>query len=145
MRLSSFFGWLCYLLVAPTAASQERPNLTGTWTLASEAPVLPSGRFALGLAQEITIWHDGITFAVTRMFDGGNVVVTHVLDGSGARSGTPGGLCKGDSQSVWTAAWQEDAVVTTLVGVIHAGATTQRTVDVRARFHAKSPETMGVE
>src|SRR5688572_16462225 len=46
------------------ASAQERPNFSGTWTLAENAAVGQQAKPAPGFGQEITIWHDGNTFTV---------------------------------------------------------------------------------
>ena len=98
-----------------------------------------------GFGPQITIWHDGNTFTVTRISSGGGATVTHALDGRETRSQTPGRLCEGDSQSVWTAGWQDSAVVTTLVGAVPPGATAATKMDVKAAFRAPTADTMTVE
>ncbi|MBA2258599.1 MAG: hypothetical protein H0W18_06865, partial [Acidobacteria bacterium] len=117
------------------------------WTLPADAAVGPRGKPAVapGFGSQITIWHDGNTFTVTRVFSAGGVAVTHSLDGVETRSRTPGRLCEGDSQSVWTAAWQDNAVVTTLIGAIPPGATAPTKMDVKATFRAPAADTLTVE
>jgi hypothetical protein len=136
---------LTFGVMFSTGAAQERPNFSGTWTLAEEPAAAAKGKPAAGFGPQITIWHDGNTFTVTRVFSGGAVPVTHTLDGAETRSRTPGRLCEGDSQSVWTAAWKDNAVVTTLVGAIPPGATTATKMDVKAAFRAPTADTMTVE
>lgn len=135
---------VAYSVILSTAAAQERPDFSGTWTLADDVAGQKS-KPAPGFGAEITIWHDGNTFTVTRVFTGGGATVTHALDGTETRSRTPGRLCEGDSQSVWTAAWHDSAVVTTLVGAVPPGATTPTKMDVRAAFRAATADTMTIE
>ena len=136
-----------YAVMLSTAAAQDRPNFSGTWTLPADAPLGPTGKpaGAPGFGPQITIWHEGNNFTVTRVFPAGSVVVTHSLDGVETRSRAPGRLCEGDSESVWTAGWQDNAVVTTLVGAIPAGATAATKMDVKAAFRAPAADTMAVE
>ena len=133
-----------YTVILSTAGAQERPNFSGTWTLAEDAAGQKS-KPAPGFGPQITIWHDGNTFTVTRVSSGGGATVTHALDGRETRSQTPGRLCEGDSQSVWTAGWQDSAVVTTLVGAVPPGATAATKMDVKAAFRAPTADTMTVE
>jgi hypothetical protein len=134
-------------LIPAIAAAQDRPNFAGTWTVPADAPLGPNGKpvGAAGFGPQITIWHEGNTFTVTRVFSGGSVAVTHALDGSETRSRTPGRLCEGDSESLWTAGWQDNAVVTTLIGALPAGAATPTKMDVKATFRAQSADTMILE
>ena len=148
MRTLSFAGLLSIVAAAAaTATAQDRPNLSGVWTLPADAPAGPTGKpaSAPGFGPQITIWHDGNSFTVTRVFSGGTVATTHVLDGSETRSRTPGRLCEGDSQSVWSAAWQDNSVLTTLVGSIPPGASATTKMDVKAAFRPKAADTMVVE
>jgi hypothetical protein len=149
MRIRGVAGLLCLLGGWPAAAvAQDRPNFSGVWTLPSDAAPGPSGKptGAPGFGPEITIWHDGNTFTVTRLFGGAQKVpVTHRLDGSETRSRMPGRLCEGDGQGMWTAAWDQNAVVTTMTGSLPPGAGTPVKMDVKTAFRAPSPDTMTVE
>jgi hypothetical protein len=139
---------LCAVAVlSGTAGAQQRPNFTGVWTLPADAPLGPSGKPAAapGFGPQITIWHDGNKFTVTRSFSGTTVAVSHVLDGSETRSALPGRLCEGDSQSIWTAGWQDNDLTTTMVGSIPAGAAAPIKTDVKSVFRMQSADTMALE
>ena len=149
MQFPHVVGLVALLAAVPaSAASQERPDFTGTWALPADAPPAATGKPAAapGFGPQITIWQQGNNFTVTRVFSGGAVAVTHVLDGSGTSSRAPGRVCEGDSQSWWTAVWQDDkSVLTTLVGTVPPGGTATTKMDTRTVFRLQSPDTMTVE
>ena len=138
---------LTLLAVLPVhATAQQRPDFSGTWTLPPDAPVGPSGKptFAPGYGPTINIRQDASTLTISRTMGTTIVHVTHPLDGSESRSRTPGRLCEGDSQSIWTAAWQDDTILTTMVGSLPAGAAEPTKMNVKTTFRLQSPDTMSV-
>lgn len=137
---------LAVLAVSP-AAAQQRPDFSGTWSLAPDAPPGPNGKPAPapGHGLQITITQTPDTFTVSRVFGGVTVPVTHPLDGSETRTRTPGGLCLADAQNIWTASWQDNAVVTTLTGSVAPGSMTAVKRDVKATFRMPAPDTLAVE
>ncbi|MEO5896542.1 MAG: DUF6265 family protein [Vicinamibacterales bacterium] len=98
-----------------------------------------------GLGTQVSIRQDGNNFTVSRTMGGSTFNVTHVLDGSETRSRSTGSLCVGDAQMVWTAAWQQDSIETTLVGSNAAGMSVPGKRSVRTVFRLQSPDTMSVE
>ena len=145
MRTSLIVATLCVLSALP--AARQRPDFSGTWTLAPDAPAGPSGKPAPapGYGPTINIRQDANAITISKIMGGATVHVTHPLDGSESRSRTPGRLCEGDSESVWTAAWQGDAVLTTFLGTRLAGALATTTSGVKALFRLQSPDTMVIE
>jgi hypothetical protein len=130
-----------------SAAAQERPDFSGTWSLPPDAPLAPNGNPAAppGFGPTINIRQEGGSLTIGRLMGGTTVNVVHPLDGSESRSRTPGRLCEGDSQSVWTASWQGDAIITSLVGSLPAGSTTMTKMEVRTVFRLQAADTMAVE
>jgi uncharacterized protein DUF6265 len=147
MRSVTFVLIFGFAFASSVALAQDRPNLTGVWSLPADAPLGPAGKPATapGFGPQITIWQDANSFVVTRTMGGASVAVKHVLDGSETRSTTPGRLCEGDSQAIWTAAWQENAVATTMIGSVPPGASTTTKMDVKAVFRPQGTDTMAVE
>ena len=149
MQCRHLVGLVTLLAVVPSSAtSQERPDFTGTWVLSDDAPHAADGKPAAapGLGPRVVIWHQGKEFTVTRVFPGGTVAVTHVLDGSSTSTRAPGRVCEGDSQSWWTAVWQDEtSVLTTLVGIVPPGGTAATKTDTRTVFRFQSPTTMIVQ
>ena len=142
----------CIAILVSVAAhgltpEQARPDFSGTWTLPADAPAGPSGKPAPapGFGPTITIRQDTESITISRLIGGATVHVKHPLDGTESRSRAHGRLCEGDSQAIWTAAWQGDAVLTTMVGSMSPGADTATTMNVRARFSLQSPDTLAVE
>lgn len=136
------------LALCPVPSSaQARPDFSGTWSLPPAAPPGPTGKPAPapGYGPTINIVHEPDALTVSRIVNGVTAHVTHRLDGTETRSRTPGRLCHGDSVFVWTAAWQGDAIQTTLVGSIAPGAAAMTKMDVKAVFRLQSPDTLAVE
>jgi len=138
--------FLLVLLPSPVVA-QARPDFSGAWTLPADAPLAPNGKPAPapGFGPSINILHEGNVITVSRVLGGTTVHVRHPLDGTETRSRTPGRLCHGDAQSVWSAAWEQDAIVTTFVGAIPAGATATTPSGVTTTFRLQSPDSLAVE
>ncbi len=138
------------LLALPLPASaspQQPPDLSGTWSLPPDAPLAPNGKpaVAAGFGPTINIRQDPGAITIAKVMGGQTVHVVHPLDGSESRSRTPGRLCEGDSHSVWTAAWQGDRLLTTLVGSVPPGATTMTKMEVRTTFRLQAPDTLAIE
>ena len=146
MRRSHPLGIVVLLLATAAASAQERPDLSGTWSLPPDAPPGAGGKPAPspGFGPTITIHQNADTVTIARLIGGESVHVVHTLDGSESRSRTPGGLCRGDSHAIWTAVWQGDALMTTLVGSLPPGATTITKMDVKTSFRLQTPDTMAV-
>jgi hypothetical protein len=128
-------------------SAQSPADLSGRWTLPADAPLSPAGKPmpAPGFGPEITIVHAPGRVTISRLMGGRTVHVTHPLDGTESRSVTPGRLCEGDAQSIWTAAIEDGAVVTTLVGSLPAGASAPTKMNVRTAFRLQGPDTLSVE
>jgi hypothetical protein len=147
MRHTLSMVLLLSALTPATATPQARPDFSGTWSLPADAPPGSNGKPAPapGFGPTINIRHEGQTITISRLIGGATVHVTHSLDGSETRSRTPGRLCHGDAQSVWTAAWQGDAIVATMVGALAPGATTVTKSSVQSTFRLPAPDTLAVE
>jgi hypothetical protein len=125
----------------------QRPDFSGTWTLPSDAPLAPSGKPATapGFGPTISIRQDAGAVTISKVIGGATVYVTHPLDGTVSRSRTPGRLCEGDSETIWKASWQGDALMTTFLGSQLAGASTPTTAEIKALFRLQAPDTMVIE
>ena len=132
---------------SPIFSTQLPPDFSGTWSLAPDSAAAANGKPAPapGHGPTINIHHDGNTVTISRILNGVTGHVTHRLDGSETRSRASGRLCHGDAQFLWTASWQDDAIMTTLVGSVAPGATTMTPMDVKAVFRLRSPDTLVVE
>lgn len=130
-----------------SVAAQDRPDFSGTWSLPPDAPLAPNGKPAAapGFGPTINIRHDTGSITIGKMMGGTTVDIVHPLDGHESRSRTPGRLCEGDSQSVWTASWQGDAITTILVGSFPPGSTAMTKMEVKTVFRLQAPDTMTVE
>jgi hypothetical protein len=138
---------LVLLAVTAHPIARQRPDFSGTWTLPPDAPLGASGKPATapGYGGAINIRQDANAITISKIIGGATMHVTHPLDGRESRSRTPGRLCEGDSESVWTAAWQGDAVQTTFLGSRPAGASAMTKTEVRATFTLQSPDRLLVE
>ena len=141
--------FMTILLAVPMpalASPQQTPDLSGTWSLPADAPLAPNGKPAVapGFGPTINIRQDATTVTIAKAMGGQTVHVVHPLDGSESRSRSPGRLCEGDAQSIWTAGWQSDALVTTLVGALPPGAASATKMDVRTEFRLQAPDTLAV-
>ena len=138
---------LYFLLFTASAAAQSSGDFSGTWSLPPDAPLSPSGKPmpAPGFGPQINIRQDAGSVTIAKMIGGQTVHVVHPLDGSESRSRTPGRLCEGDSQSIWTATRQDNTIQTAMVGSLPAGATTPTKSNVKTAFKLTSPDTMVVE
>jgi hypothetical protein len=128
-------------------SAQDRPDFSGTWSLPPDAPLAPNGKPAPapGFGPTINIRQDAGSVTIAKMLGGATVHVVHPLDGIESRSRTPGRLCQGDSQSIWTASWQNNDLMTTLVGSHPPGAAAVTKMDVKTAFRLQGPDTMAVE
>jgi hypothetical protein len=138
---------LITLALAAPASAQSVPDLSGTWSLPPDAPLSPNGKPmpAPGFGPQINIRQDASSITISKVMGGQTVHVVHPLDGSESRSRTPGRLCEGDSQSIWTAIRDNDAIHTTLVGALPAGAASPAKMNVRTTFRLAAPDTLVVE
>lgn len=143
----SVIALLCLPTVTTSSSSRQPAEFSGRWTLPADAPLSPSGKPmpAPGFGAEITIIQDAKRVTISRMTGGQTVHVVHPLDGSESRSVTPGRLCAGDSQSIWTATLEDRALITTLVGSVPPGATAPTSMNVKTAFRLQTSDTMTVE
>jgi hypothetical protein len=146
-RLTFTILILASVVSGSAGRAQERPDFSGTWSLPPDAPLARNGKPAPapGFGPTINILQDARRVTIARLMGGTTVHVVHPLDGSETRSRTPGRLCQGDSESVWTASWQGSDILTTLVGALPAGASAATKMDVKTVFRLQGPETMAVE
>ena len=136
------------LVFASFAQARQRPDLAGTWTavdgstLPAPAAGRPSPQPVFG--PEFTIRQEPDTLTVARRLGTALSTIRHPMDGTEVSSRVPGRLCESDSGAVWTAAWDGEAAVITLVGSVPPrGARVPR--EVRARLRLDGVDTMIVE
>ena len=135
------------VFMAASAAAQPAGDFSGTWSLPADAPLSPNGKPmpAPGFGTEIHIRQTAGSVTISRIMGGQTVHVVHPLDGSESRSRTPGRLCEGDAQSIWTATRQGDTIQTRLVGSLPSGAAAPTKMNVRTAFRLTAPDTLVVE
>jgi hypothetical protein len=147
MRSTLLIVPFCLVLFTASAAAQGPGDFSGTWSLPPDAPLSPSGKPmpAPGFGPQTNIREDAGSITIAKMIGGQTVHVVHPLDGSESRSRTPGRLCEGDSQSIWTATRQDNTIHTAMVGSLPAGAKTPTKSNVKTAFRLTAPDTMVVE
>jgi hypothetical protein len=148
MRRASLLAFVCVVTsVVCLPARQQPPDLSGRWTLPPDAPLGPTGKPipAPGFGAEINIVQTGAEVTISKLMGGQTVHVVHPLDGRESRSVTPGRLCDGDQQSIWTASALDNGVQTTLIGAMPAGAPTPTKMNVKTTFTRQAADTMLVE
>jgi hypothetical protein len=118
---------LPFLVVLPLVGAaatpvhaQQKPDFSGTWTAVADSAAAGAPPVRL-FGEEFVVRHGGQTFTIARPFGGSTMTTTHVLDGSETRSRRPGRLCEADSEFVYRAAWDGDAVRLMMVGQVPPG------------------------
>jgi hypothetical protein len=96
-----------------SATTQERPALTGTWTLAADqAPQPPDQLRFIGFGQVFSVAQDGTTLRITRRLGESERTAVYHLDGSESRNLFP--LGQETSRVRWDGA---TLVITTITAV----------------------------
>ena len=125
-------------LLASTAA-QDRPDLSGTWAAATDAPqgveAAPSPVFGarFGIKQTAT------EVTLTRVGRDGAFPLTLALDGTELRWRVAGQLCQGDSERTEKAGFEGKELVYTLVGMTPPGGGQSRVSNVKYRIRPAGP------
>ena len=147
MQRVSILSFVAFFALALPAIAQTRPDLSGTWSLPPDAPLGPDGKpiAAASLGGQFTIKQDTATITVSRILGAQTVYITHPLDGSEARSVVPGRLCQADVSYLWTAVWDEDAIVVKQVGSLPAGAEKMTPMGVKTALRPTGPDGLNVE
>jgi hypothetical protein len=133
------------LLGAGIASAQQRPNLSGTWKAAADAPpgVAAAPSPVYGPRFEIRQAADTIT--LIRPQREASVAAVLPLDGREARVRVTGALCQADAESVETAAWEGEALAVSVVGFIPPGGGPLAPRSVKRVFKLQAPDTLLVE
>ena len=146
MRIHHF--GICAALVtlaAGPASAQGRPDFSGTWTAVAEPAPANGDRPVRLFGQEFVVRHDGRTLSITRALGDAMMTTTHPLDGSESRSRRPGRLCEADSEFVYAAGWDGDAVRVSMVGAAPPGGGAVVKREFLWRFTMPAPDTLLVE
>jgi hypothetical protein len=138
-------GVVTILAASGTAAAEQRPDFSGTWVAAPDAPAAAPGRPAPQVfGPQFSIAHQEPALTVTRTFGGSLATTNYVLDGSEITSRMPGRLCEADSAAIWTAAWDGQAVAISMIGAVPPNGKTVK-MDVKSTLRLESPDTLRVE
>lgn len=147
------FALLILTTAAPFARAQTRPDLSGTWSLPADAPVIQNGKPARngkpapapGYGAQINIVQTKDTITVSRMMGSQTLHTVHPLDGSETRSAVAGRLCEAEVSYVWKAEWKDNAVALTQVGAWPAGATAMTPMELQTVLRQPAADTLLVE
>lgn len=131
------------LTVMPSA--QERPNLSGTWSAATDAPQGLAAAPSPVLGTRFALRQDGETLIMTRPVRDESIAVTFKLDGSRTSFKLPGRMCEGDSELIETAAWEGDALALTGVGRVPPGGGPASQLSVKRLLRLEGADTLVVQ
>ena len=129
-----------------TSAIPQTPDLSGTWAYTKEAP--PAGMTASPSAimgAKFAIKQDAKTITISRVSRDVTMPVTYALDGTPTRYRASGRMCEGDAQSIESTAWDNGALAVTLTGIVSAGTTTERALNVKRSIRKHDADTLLVE
>ena len=144
--LRSFGFLVAGLLVSGIpAVAQDKPNFAGTWSAVAEPPPPGSAQPVRLFGQEFVIRHDGQTLSIERAFGDTRMTSVHVLDGSETRSRRPGRLCEADSEFVYQARWEADAIRLMIVGQVPPGGGAPSKRDFTWILRKPTSDTLHVE
>jgi hypothetical protein len=128
-----------------TAAAQQRPDLSGTWTADKAAPAsLPAAPSPL-FGAHFELRQKGDELTIVRPVRDLVVTARYVVGGPEARNTVPGPLCHGDAQAIETTAWEGEALALTLTGSVPPGGGEPMKANVKRVFRLQSPDTLVVE
>jgi hypothetical protein len=126
-------------------APEQRPDLSGSWVAASDAPsdvpAAPSPVFGARL----WLRQAGDRVTVVRPVREGTVAAAFAMDGTEVRTRIPGGVCQGDAESIETVAWEGNALAFTVVGSVPAGSTTPTKASIKRLLRLQSPDILVIE
>jgi hypothetical protein len=103
------------------AAAQDKPDFSGVWTAVGDPAPAGNTQPVRLFGQEFVLRHQGQTFSIERVVGDAKMISSHVLDGSETRSRRPGRLCEADSEFVYQAHWDGDAIRLRIVGQVPPG------------------------
>ena len=146
MRIHCFGLCAAFLILAAgPAAAQGRPDFSGTWTAVSEPAPANGGQPVRLFGQEFVVRQQDTTLSITRALGDAMMTTTHPLDGSESRSRRPGRLCEADSEFVYTAAWDGEAVKVSMVAAVPPGGGAPIKREFTWRFTMPAADTLLVE
>jgi hypothetical protein len=122
LLLAAVVGIPSVITAFGVSSAGQPAAMSGTWAyVAKEAPpALPAAPSGI-LGARLGISLDGKTVTLTRLSAGSSFAVTYPLDGSRVSYPVPGQLCEGERTFHETAAWENNALVITSVGLTPAG------------------------
>lgn len=123
--------------------AQTRPDYSGTWEPVPNSSGASSPERPV-FGQRFTIDHQGQSLTLHRIFAAGPATIKYTLDGAETASRMPGSVCQPDSGAVWTAVWDDDAVVLTMVTAVPANGKPTR-MDVRSTLKLEGSDRLRVE
>jgi hypothetical protein len=125
--------------------AEQRPDLSGAWVATTDAPVGVAAAPTPVMGPKFAIRQAGDTFALIRPVRDTSMTALLTLDGRETRTRIPGRLCEAEPETVETVAWEDNAVVLTVVGSVPPGGGTEMKLNVRRLFRLQGADTLIVE
>jgi len=145
MRTTTFSLAAMLMLAAIPGGAQQPPDLSGTWTATTDAPVGLTAAPSPVFGDRFAVRQSGDNLSVVRRVRDTAVVTPYVLDGREVRTRIPGGLCQGDAETIEVGTRDGDAIALTMTGSTPAGGGAVMKRDIRRVFRLQSPDTLVVE
>jgi hypothetical protein len=140
-------GSIAAIMVIALAAggAQEKPDLSGIWVAARDAPAtLPLAPSAI-LGTRFEIRQKGNAFTFVRPRGAFSIEATYELGGPEVRVRSPGTGCLGDAHFIEVAAWEGNAVTFTSLSSHAAGAPQPTRLNVKRFLRREATDTLVVE
>jgi hypothetical protein len=130
-----------------TAAAQEKPDFSGTWTLVAPAQPPAQGTPAPAglLGPKVTVKQDAQSITIMRTGGTAAVAMTVPFDGSEARVWLPARLCEGGQVAIYSGAWDGAAVKLMLTGTVPPGGGTAFKRESVYVLRMEAPDTLTVQ
>ena len=127
------------------AARQPHPDLSGSWVASKSVPGdLPAASSPV-FGARLWLRQTGDRLTVIRLVRETTVTATFPMDGTEVRTRIPGGICRGDAESIEAVAWQGSDLAFTIVGSIPPGGGPPSKMSTKRLLRLQAPDTLVVE
>ena len=130
---------------ATSPSAQPRPDLSGTWAVASDVASGVAAAPSPVFGQRFSLQQTGDTLTIVRPQRDTATEATFALDGRETRMRVPGPLCQADVESIEKAAWEGEAIAHTVVGFVPPGGGAVSPRNIKRLFRLQAPDTLVVE
>jgi hypothetical protein len=130
-----------------TAAAQEKPDFSGTWTLVAppQPPAQGTPPPAGAFGPKMTVKQSAQALTIVRTSGGSAVAMTVPFDGSEARVHLPARLCEGGQVAIYTLGWDGAAAKLSLTGTVPPGGGTVFKRESVYLLKMEAPDTLTVQ